>query len=154
MQTDSSPARSPTATKLRALLRGRDGPDRGTKLLSLCREVWTMLQDDANTELIEDFIALLQDYDDLALARLTLPELRSDADAPKHALQREVVEAIHEERAELRARLESKQTDFDRRQPFYAAEKRTLLRSGGLSAEEDDKLKDWLAACPIQAACD
>ena len=138
-------------------------PDRGAKLQLLCTQIWNMLERSPVEagDIINDFIALLQDPEHLSLARLVIPELRPEADPPQYPLQEKVVQGTARARSALRAQ-ESTQDNYDRKQPLYAAEKRIfqaaemyrasilLFNSGSLSPEETEQVKTWIEACPVK----
>jgi hypothetical protein len=109
---------------------------------------------------VQDLVLLLQDMDNLALARLVIPELRSGAKRPQSLTQKIVVDGIAASRAGLRAIDETCQEDYD--QPLYTSEKRIfqeaemyrasimLFNSGSLDKEETEKVGKWMEACPVR----
>lgn len=139
-------------------------PDRGAKLQCLCTQLWDMLEQSPRdaSQYIDDFVALLQNQNDLLVARLVIPELRSGAMPPQNALQRKVVHETAGPRANLQALDESSQSSYDQKQPDYMSEKRIfqeaemyrasvmLFNSGSLNKEESAQVKRWIEECPVK----
>jgi hypothetical protein len=155
----------PLTARLRQLLSAEDLHDRPTLLLRAYRELWDALGNDAERELGDALVSMLQDTNHLKLARIVLPAFRFRAEPPEHQpqRQRECVETTAKERARLDRLVESTQHDFN--DAYYKAERKILqeaemhrlrlllFESGVLDQEQAHNVRRWLDGCPLQA-CD
>ena len=153
-----------------AVFREVQGPNRcnnwGPKLQGACEKFWTLLgtEHDVSEAAVTSFIHLLLQQDNLALARLVIPDLRAGGQVRMETkLKQRIMDSLLGVRAELAGYETTEQADFD--QDFVKAEKAvfhdielwraSLLLSGkgdaavGLADEKEvERIRAWLAAYP------
>ncbi|RYO63358.1 hypothetical protein AA0113_g6028 [Alternaria arborescens] len=142
------------------------GVTRSTKLQTYCETFWSRLKYNPlpSSVLIDDFIRLLQNDDDLLLARLVIPPLRPTVDPPDNPILLEILGHINSDRTTIQSLNSRPQLYGTQTNAHFLEEKRilqetelyraSLLLYGHSNTNEAQRqrLQEWLAAYPTEEA--
>ncbi|KAG9693646.1 hypothetical protein KCU95_g3197, partial [Aureobasidium melanogenum] len=133
--------------------------DWGAKLQHVCDTLWSALDDKADDPgLADTLIAMLQQEDAFALARLVIPELRSKEPLVDSLLKQKVIDRTASQRMAALSLEATQQSDFDtnlyseEKEVFTEAEmyRASLLLYGSAAFDnvEEQEIIQWLAQRP------
>lgn len=144
-------------------LRDKSVSDRPTRVMQSVRDAWECIERTRDETVASALAEVLENREDLDLARAVVPALRRGAHTPEGDLQRRLVDGTAALHSLADSNTERTQRDFDG--PHYTQEKELLQEaemyrlglilygSEILTDGEVHQLRLWLAECPLEA-CD
>ncbi|XP_014555208.1 hypothetical protein COCVIDRAFT_103029 [Bipolaris victoriae FI3] len=150
------------------LISSPPGATWSTKLQNYCEIFWTRVEREPipPPDLVDEFIKLLRNDDNLLLARLVIPDLRIAIEPPDNPIKLKILGHIDPNRSSIRllgARTQQYDTEehthfLEERQLLLEAElyRASLLLYGHSNINEAQKkrLQEWLAAYPAESTVD
>jgi len=131
-----------------------------------CEQVWNRLEEHPppTNEILKCLVAILQDDDNVLLARLVIPDLRIGSQDPTHPVKRDLFHQINPHRSSLDITPSRFETRDAEAHALYEEEK-TLLQEaelyraavllyghGNTNEGQKERLRRWLATYPAEEA--